>query len=157
VRVVVGACPQTSSPAPGQPASELPDVTLPCLGHDGTVSLAGLTGPLVVNLWASWCIPCQREVPALQNVYEEARGRFGVLGVDLEDTDASALDFARAVGMRYPSVVDRNADVLRQLGFPGPPVTLFLAADGEVVYRSVGEQTERELRDNIRKHLQVAV
>lgn len=137
----------------------LPKLTLPCLGGGKVVALHALTGkPALVNIWASWCKPCQREVPALQAVYAAAHGRMTVLGIDMEDTDGSALDFAKHIGMRYPSVVDRNGDVLRHLGFAGPPATLLVDASGAVVYRQAGEfKSVADLHAKISTYLKVSL
>jgi hypothetical protein len=77
-------CPRTE-PRPGV-AGGLPDIALPCLGGGRDVNLAGLRGPMVVNLWASWCEPCREELPVLQEYAERARRQVRVLGVDFEDT-----------------------------------------------------------------------
>jgi thiol-disulfide isomerase/thioredoxin len=155
VGVILDDCP------PGTYAggsAQLPSLTLPCLGGGNTVTLTGLTGkPALVNIWGSWCIPCQREVPALQAVYAAVKGEATVLGVDMEDRDNSALDFAKHVGMRYPSVVDRNGDVLRRLGFAGAPSTVFLDASGAVVYKQVGQfKDAADLKAKVRRYLRVA-
>jgi thiol-disulfide isomerase/thioredoxin len=134
-------------------------LTLPCLGGGSDVALTGLTGrPALVNVWASWCGPCQKEVPALQSVYAAAHGRLRVLGVDIEDSDGSALDFAAHAAMHYPSVVDRQGDVLRRLGFNGPPVTVFLDAAGHVVHKQSGPfRDAADLRAQVNRYLQVSL
>ena len=94
----------------------------------------------------------------LQSVYASARGRVHVLGVDMEDQDGSALDFAEHIGMRYPSVVDRNGDVRRQLGLAGAPVTVFIDGSGAVVYKQTGEfKSLAELRAKLQTYLKVTV
>jgi len=131
-------CPATS----GQAVSGgLPDVTLPCLGNGPSVHVASLRGkPTVVNVWGSWCGPCQTETPFLQRAHARLGGAVRFLGVDTDDSADSALDFAAHVvpPMRYPSVVDDNKSVL--LGVHGPsavPMTLFVGADGRVVHVAI--------------------
>jgi thiol-disulfide isomerase/thioredoxin len=114
----------------------LPSIRLACLGPGPDVHLEALRGPMLVNVWGSWCLPCQREVPALQAFYAKAKGRVGVLGIDINDSSGSAQDFAGHVGMTYPSVVDDDS-VIRGHGpfvFSGPPMTVFLDASGRVVH-----------------------
>ena len=130
-------CPVSS----GSPASGgLPDVTLPCLGDGPAVQLAALRGtPTLVNLWGSWCGPCQAETPFLARAHARLGAAVRFLGVDTADDPDSALDFAAHVrpAMRYPSVVDENKGVL--LGLHGPtgvPMTVFLDAGGKVVHLS---------------------
>ncbi|MDX6285949.1 MAG: hypothetical protein QOG53_1434 [Frankiales bacterium] len=145
-------------PASDGTSVALPDLTLPCLGGGRAVSLAGLSQlPVIVNIWGSWCGPCQREAPLLQSVYASAQGSVHVLGIDMEDTDGSALDFAKHVGMRYPSVVDRSGDVLRKLGLRGAPVTVFIDGTGAVVYKQVGEfKSAADLNEKIQQYLKVS-
>ena len=138
-------------------AAALPDLTLPCLGGGHAVTLTGLTGlPTIVNIWASWCLPCQREVPALEAVHTATAGRLRILGIDMEDQSASALDFAKNARMSYPSVIDRDGDVLRRLGLAGAPSTVFLDASGAIVYRQAGQfKNEADLRAKVQRYLQV--
>jgi len=131
-------CPATSGPAA---SGGLPDVTVPCLGDGPAVHLAALRGtPALVNLWGSWCGPCQQETPFLARAHARLGAAVRFLGVDTADDPDSALDFAAHVkpAMRYPSVVDENKDVL--LGVHGPtavPMTLFVDANGRVVHLSI--------------------
>jgi cytochrome c biogenesis protein CcmG/thiol:disulfide interchange protein DsbE len=156
-RADLDPCPRSSAtPADGG----LPDVTLPCLGRGPVVHMAGLRGPLVVNIWGSWCGPCQKETPYLATVYRELKGRVAFLGVDDEDSPDSALDFAAHVQprMRYPSVVDEDKAVLTGLqGFSSVPSTLFIDAAGTVVRRETSAyDSADELRADIERYLGVA-
>jgi thiol-disulfide isomerase/thioredoxin len=148
--------PSSANPVPGG----LPNVTLACLGNGPAVHLAGLTGaPTVVNLWGSWCVPCQAEAAVLSSVYDAERGKVRFLGVDTEDSTDSALDFGAHVTppVRYPSVVDPDRKVLLGLAkAPGPPQTVFVNARGAVVHVHVGPYTDAAaLRADLRTYLQV--
>src|SRR5579862_4297946 len=81
-------------------------VSLPELGHPGrTLSLADFRGkPLVVNFWASWCYPCQTEMPVLEAAYRSGHGAVQFLGVDADDTRSSARAFLAKVHVTYPLV-----------------------------------------------------
>jgi len=117
----------------------LPRVVLPCLGSDRAVDLSRLRGPLVVNLWASWCDPCKAEAPILAAFAARASGKVAVLGIDYDDPDpGAAIRFAEVSGWRYPQLVDGTALLRSRLTLPGIPVTLLVAADGRVVYRVTG-------------------
>ncbi|HWB66166.1 MAG TPA: TlpA disulfide reductase family protein [Mycobacteriales bacterium] len=156
------ACPPSSSTAHGG----LPDLTLPCLGAGPAVRLAGLVGkPTVVNVWGSWCIPCQRETALLSKTYDALRPQVRFLGIDTADSSDSALDFAHHVHppMRYPSVVDPDSKVLHGLALkglsasPGPPVTAFVNPAGQVVHVKPGQYTSAaELRHDIATYLHVS-
>ncbi|HVF19862.1 MAG TPA: TlpA disulfide reductase family protein [Mycobacteriales bacterium] len=135
----------------------LPDVTLPCIGSDRTVALRAIGGtPTVLNLWASWCLPCKKEMPAFQAVHNVAAGRVRFLGVNVADTsENSARGTIQETGIAYASVRAEGRDLLRALSVPGPPMTLFVDARGSLVHRAVGELTADELRGLIREHLSV--
>lgn len=131
-------CPQSG---PSAAPRGLPAVTLDCLGNGPAVHLAGLSGtPTVVNVWGSWCGPCQRETPVLARVHTSLGGRVRFLGVDTEDSADSALDFAAHVvpPMRYPSVVDDDKQVLTALHTSVVPVTVFVRSDGSIAHVSFG-------------------
>ena len=99
----------------------LPAVTLPCLGGGSDVDLSTLRGPMVVNLWASWCGPCRTEMPILQGFAEEYDGRVAVLGVDYQDVQPeAALELARDSGVTYPLLADPQADAQRRVTVPCP-------------------------------------
>ncbi|HVT20590.1 MAG TPA: TlpA disulfide reductase family protein [Mycobacteriales bacterium] len=150
-------CPHSSTtPVDGG----LPDVTLSCLGNGPDVHLAGLTGaPTVVNIWGSWCIPCQKEAGILSTVYDALHRKVRFLGVDTEDSDDSALDFGTHVSppVRYPSVVDPDRKVLLGLAkAAGPPQTAFVNPAGVVVHVSLGPYDDAAaLRADIAKYLHV--
>ena len=149
---------------PSQPTTiggGLPDVTLPCLGDGPAVHLGGLVGkPLVLNIWGSWCGPCQAETRYLSQVYDDLKQRVRFLGVDDEDDPESALDFAPHVDppMRYPSVVDDDKKVLIALHGPiAVPSTVFVDATGKVVKQVSAPYTSAaQLRADISKYLGVS-
>lgn len=137
---------------PGGAASDrLPSLTLPCLRGDQRVDLTTLGGPMLINLWASWCGPCRAEMPALQAAYEGYDGRVAFLGVDTKDGTESAVAFLDAVGVAYPQVVDTDGDLLTSLGPPGLPVTVVIGADGRVAGMHVGQVDGQALYDLLAK------
>jgi thiol-disulfide isomerase/thioredoxin len=140
----------------------LPNLTLPCLTHGPGVSLDGLRGkPLVLNIWGSWCGPCQAETRYLSEVYDAAKPKVRFLGVDTEDDPKSALDFAPHVTppMRYPQVVDNDKKLLLALNLPSAvPTTVFVTAAGRVVKVSPGPyRSAAALRADILRYLGVRV
>jgi cytochrome c biogenesis protein CcmG, thiol:disulfide interchange protein DsbE len=135
----------------------LPDLTLDCLGDGPPVTLSGLRGkPTVVNVWASWCPPCAREMPLLEKVRRQTAGDVRFLGVDLLDAPGPARAAAADFGMGFPSVQDPDGESRQALGVPGPPVTLFVDGQGRVVHTEVGEITSAgALRGLVAEHLGV--
>jgi cytochrome c biogenesis protein CcmG/thiol:disulfide interchange protein DsbE len=98
--------------------------------------LAQLKGtPVVVNIWASWCVPCATEAPLLAKAARTDGDRVQFIGVDISDTRDSARSKMKEWGLTYPSLYDGTADVRIQLGFGGQPDTVFYDASGKVVER----------------------
>jgi thiol-disulfide isomerase/thioredoxin len=149
-------CPSSSAAVvPGG----LPDVTVPCLGRGPAVHMAGLTGtPTVVNIWGSWCVPCQAEEKYLSSAYNATHRQVRFLGVDTVDDAASALDFNAHVRppVRFPSVSDPDKKVLVGLHFPGPPETLYVSAAGRIVHVSrVPYTSTAQVKHDIATYLNV--
>ncbi|MGH2572609.1 MAG: TlpA family protein disulfide reductase [Actinomycetota bacterium] len=111
--------------------------------------LADKRVPVVVNIWASWCGPCQVESP---NLVEAAR-RHGTevqfLGVDILDQRTPARAFIREEGYPYPSVFDPTGEIRDRLGYIGQPVTIFYDAAGRKVAEWSGAIGLPELLDRI--------
>ena len=106
-------------------------------------------------MWASWCGPCADEVPALVSFAQRAGDRVGLVGVLTTDTRERGLRFSQDFGIRYPSLVDDDGEVLRAFP-PGPPVTLFLDADGTVRHVESGAVEDlAELEALVARHLGV--
>ena len=144
----VDPCPAAGSPAVSGHAGALGHRTLPCLKPGPAVDLSSLGGrqPVLVNLWASWCLPCQREMPRLEQTYRTYKGRLLILGVDTEDDPNSARSFLTAVHATYPQVVDADGALRIQLHAVGLPVTVLIRPDGSVGYRRLGELHPDDLR-----------
>jgi cytochrome c biogenesis protein CcmG/thiol:disulfide interchange protein DsbE len=151
-------CPTTS--AVSAVANGLPDVALPCLGAGPQVLLSALRGkPMVINIWASWCGPCREELPVLASVSKAAGMSVQFLGVDVADFQPeAALGLLTQAGIHYPSVVDFDKATQPVLRWPGPPMTVFVRADGTIVYKQLGPiQSEAQLRSLISSNLGVVV
>lgn len=121
-------------PAPSGRIERLPDFELPLLGEDGeTLGSADLEGaPVILNFWASWCIPCREEMPLFQRTYEKYKGQsLQVVGVDVKDAPDNAQAFVDKFGITYPIVQDLDLELLEDLtDFEGLPLTFFVKADG---------------------------
>ena len=151
-RAALTACPTGLSAA-------LPDLVLGCLGGGPDVPLraAGSGVPTLVNVYGSWCGPCQDEMPVLAAFARQAAGRVALVGVDTNDDPRQALQFAADVGQHWPAVVDDDKAVLRRYS-SGPPVTLFLDAAGRVVHVKRGPfRSLADLRATVARVLRVTV
>lgn len=143
----------------GTSRSDLPDVTLPCLGGGPDVRLSRVSGPLVINLFAQWCGPCRTEMPFYQQLHEKAGDKVRVLGVDYLDTRPDlALDLVRRTGVTYPLLADPDGLLRTELKIRGLPGLALVGADGRVVdveFRVV--RSYAELRDLVEQHLDVTL
>lgn len=154
----IADCPPSDPAVPAR-ADGLPDLTLPCLGGGRTVRLAGLRGtPLVVNVWAQWCPPCRQEAPHLTEASQQLAGRVAFLGIDYNDPRPElAIAFADEAGWRYPQVTDEDRAVQPPFQLVGPPMTLFVTADGRIAHRHPGMVTSTEqLLQLVTQHLGVS-
>ncbi len=138
----------------------LPDLELPCLGSDRVLNLSQVRGrPLVINLWAQWCPPCRAESPYLREFAARAGDKVRIIGIDYDDPDpASAIELAGLVGWAYPHLVDSNSLLKSRLNVVGIPTTLFVGADGRIVYRTAGPVASTdELAGLVKQYLKVTV
>jgi cytochrome c biogenesis protein CcmG/thiol:disulfide interchange protein DsbE len=118
--------------------------------------LEGLRGRVVVvNFWASWCVPCREEMPALEQVsrgYAEAGKPVTVIGVDASDVRSEAARFLAEVGVTYPTVYDQQGlrgGVAASWSVTGLPQTWFVARDGSRAGRIAGRLRVDDVRSRV--------
>lgn len=145
----------TASPAAGRPA-DLPDLALPCFTGGTPVALRELRGPAVINLWASWCTPCRKELPVVQRLADQAGDGLTVLSVDTGDGREAGASFATDAGVTVPTLFDEKSTLLTALAGSKLPMTVFLDATGrrQVIALPLDEAKLAEL---VRIHTGVAV
>jgi len=136
----------------------LPALTLPCLGGGPDVDLSSLEGPMVVNLWQSFCEPCRKEMPALQEFHERHGDQIPVLGIDSTDVQPrAALEFAAELGVTYPQLADPGGDLSSRDPFPlvrGYPYLAIVDADGAIAWQQFGGiDSYADLVDLVNEHL----
>jgi thiol-disulfide isomerase/thioredoxin len=130
-------------------ADALPDFTL----DRYRLLLRQLRGtPVVVNMWGSWCPPCKDEAPLLGQAHATFGDRVQFLGIDIEDSVASARAFMRRYGWTFPSIRDPDfpSSFRPGLGFAAQPNTLFYDASGRIAATWQGPLTPDRLREGIR-------
>lgn len=136
----------------------LPDLTL--AGFDGAppVDLGELTGPAVISVWASWCGPCRREMPILEEFHATYGDRVALLGIDFQDRQTEkARALVEQTGVTYPLVEDEAGDINGRGAFPllrGLPAVAFVADDGTVAHvEAVEIESVDQLVSMVEEHL----
>lgn len=111
-----------------------PDGSLPTLAGNGTATVADYRGQWVlVNFWASWCVPCRDESPALERFYRRHRGDdFTVLGIDTRDLIDDGQDFVQKYGVTYPQLRDGDGNRSRDYGTTGVPESFLVNPKGNL-------------------------
>ncbi|HEX9788530.1 MAG TPA: TlpA disulfide reductase family protein [Candidatus Binatia bacterium] len=104
------------------------------------VSLKDFRGKIVfVNFWASWCVPCREEMPAMDRLYQEFKDKnFVVLAVAVKDRKQDAVDFVKELKLTYPIALDPDAQVGNLYGAWGLPATYLIGPKGEGLARGWG-------------------
>lgn len=132
-----------------------PNFDLSRLDGPGRLRLSTLRGKAVVlNFWASWCIPCKKEAPLLEAAWQRWRSKgVVVVGVDANDFKSDARRFAHRYGITYPLVNDGPGNWLDDYGLTGFPETFFVRPDGHLSSWTQGQLHEQELEQGIREAL----
>ena len=135
------------TPILGRPAPAFDLQTL----NGQRVELADLQGsPVVLNFWASWCIPCREEAPLLTAADAAYRAQgLRILGVVYQDSAENARAFMARYGQTYPGLLDPDGRTAIDYGVFGIPETFFIDRAGVVRSRQVGALTEADLRRQI--------
>ena len=126
--------------------ADLPDVALdPLPPAEQPLELGAVTGPAVVNLWATWCGPCREELPAFQEV-SAAQPDVRFIGINSQETGA-ARDFLDELGVTYEQYVDEDGHVAEALGAAALPVTVVIDAEGTIATHHLGPMSVADLED----------
>ena len=151
--VVMAACGSSGDDAASQ--GGLPDVEVERFDDGSTISLADIEGPAVVNLWATWCAPCRREIPDFEAVHQARGDEVRFVGVNIGENVARASEFLTEVGATYDQFLDAEGYVVTELRTTTMPVTLVLDADGAISTRHLGPMDQGDLNDAIDEALAV--
>ncbi|MEO5348552.1 MAG: TlpA family protein disulfide reductase [Magnetococcus sp. YQC-3] len=134
--------------------SHAPNFTLE-LFEGGKWQLSDFKGkPLVLNFFASWCVPCGEEAPAFERGYQAFKEK-GVqfIGIASQDTRSKAMDFVQKHGLTYPVGLDTTGAIREAYGVFGMPTTFFVDKAGTIHYLHVGGVNEALLRHELEKIL----
>ncbi len=150
--IAIGVIGSTS----GQPARPAvvaaPAFSLPLLGDDSgqQITLSKYRGrPLIVNFFASWCVPCKTETPLLAKFYRTQKGKVALVGLDENDAVGNATTFTQKERVGYPVGFDPAGTAATAYGVNALPQTFFLNARHEIVDRVFGQVTLASLNKGI--------
>lgn len=127
----------------------LPDVELVGLGDQPDTSLADIEGPAVINLWATWCAPCRREIPAFEEVHQAQGDAVRFVGINVGESADQASAFVDEVGATYDQFLDPEGYVITELGTTSMPTTVVIDGDGIVSTRHLGPMSVDDLESAI--------
>ena len=121
---------------------------------DHVVALYELRGyPVVLNFWASWCVPCKDEAPFFDASAKAHAGRAVFIGIDIQDLVQDAHKFLRELDVPYVAVRDKGSGTYTSYGLTGVPETYYLDRQGRIVAHSIGAVSRRELEEQLRAAL----
>lgn len=110
--------------------------------------------PILINFFASWCLPCREEAPVLEKISREYGARGVVfLGIAVDDTDEKMKDFMAKYGVTFPVGLDKTAVIQKSFGLYGIPTTYFINKQGMINYFHSGSVTEELLQHELDKLL----
>ena len=120
------------------------------------VTLSSLRGtPVVLNFWATWCVPCRKEMPDLEAVHHALGSKVAFIGINNRDSRREAIKFLRDTGVTYPSGFDPGGQIAAAYAVLGMPTTVFISADGTVLSKHTGELHAKSLRAAISRYFKI--
>lgn len=143
-------------PISGEERMALPQRSLESFGGAPPVELADYRGqPMLINFWATWCVPCLEEMPILREASEQAAGQVVFLGVNVQDSEDKALELLRDLSVTYDQARDPAAAFFTEVNGFGMPTTLLVDSSGVITYRHTGAVEAEQLRRLLARHLDV--
>jgi peroxiredoxin len=138
------AAPKLGNPAPGFTLTNL---------QGESVSLADYEGqPVLLNFWATWCGPCEAEMPEINQAYLDFQDEgFVVLAVNLQEHPDTVQSFVDYYELDFPILLDRQEEVSRQYQARALPTSYFVDRSGNIVHAYYGQMDEKALRIGLRK------
>ena len=113
-------------------------IELGCLDGSKGAAINAMRGPMIINVWGSWCTSCKAEMGYFRSFYKKAQGKVELIGIDVEEASIKdGQDFVTTHGMTWPNLYDDDGRSREYFGM-GVPVTWFIAADGTVAYKKIG-------------------
>ena len=135
------------------------ELKLSCIDGLSEINYHSIKGPIVVNVWASWCTGCKEEMPYFVDLYANPvfkSGEIKLLGIDVDEKNAdSGPNFIKSHGMSWPHLEDTDSRSKLVFG-PGVPVTYFLDKSGAVIHKHIGAyRSKSQLYKAVEKYFEV--
>jgi thiol-disulfide isomerase/thioredoxin len=135
------------------------ELKLSCIDGSSEINYHSIKGPIIINVWASWCTGCKEEMPYFVDLYANPifkSGEIKLLGINVDEKNAdSGPNFIKSNGMSWPHLEDTDSRSKLVFG-PGVPVTYFLDKSGEVIYKHIGAyRSKSQLFEAVEKYFQV--
>ena len=135
------------------------ELKLSCIDGSSEINYHSIKGPIVINVWASWCTGCKEEMPYFVDLYANPifkSGEIKLLGIDVDEKNAdSGPNFIKSHGMSWPHLEDTDSRSKLVFG-PGVPVTYFLDKSGEVIHKHIGAyRSKSQLYEVVEKYFKV--
>ena len=129
-----------------------------CVDGSKGLALESLRGPMIINVWGSWCASCLDEIPDFVSFYGKAKEKVALIGVAVEEASPeNSKEFIVNNGITWPNYYDRDAKTRGYFGM-GVPVTWFISSDGKVRYKKIGIiKSEAELIALTEKYLGIKI
>jgi thiol-disulfide isomerase/thioredoxin len=122
-------------------------IVMPCLDGEVSINFHQLKGPMVINVWGSWCEGCKEEMPYFVDLYKTQAfesGQIQLLGVNVEESSKEdAVEYIKKSGMSWPHLEDLDG-ISKSIFGPGVPVTWFIDKEGENVGTKIGAYTSKD-------------
>ena len=153
----LGSVPSCAQIDVSKPAKE--KLEMPCLDGSSVINFYAINGPIIINVWGSWCEGCREEMPYLVDLYATdlfVNGNIKLLGIDVEESTLDAgPNFIKSHSMTWPHLLDIDSKSKFVFGM-GVPVTWFIDANGDVIYKHIGAyRTKKELFGHVEKYFKV--
>lgn len=149
------ACGGTANPArgpgqggsgPGEVGRLAPALSIQSLNGKGAVSLTSLSGKIaIVDFWATWCEPCKKSFPKLEELAKQSGGKVAVVGISVDDTRDGVAAFAKAQGASFAIGWDENHTLARRWSVQKMPTTYILDATGTVRFMHEASRDDTDL------------
>jgi len=128
-----------------QLGSSAPDFNLVSITGD-EIRLSDFSGSaVIINFWATWCVPCKVEMPIFQSRFENNRGELIVLAVNSQDSLESIRSYAKELNLSFQILLDSENDVQKRYMVRGFPTTFVVDPDGILRVQHIGIITEKQL------------